>query len=202
MHTKLIKTSYNQVAAAYNRNRQELKSTKYLNKLLTLLPPQSSVLDLGCGAGIPVDTTLTAKGHLVTGLDISKTQISLARKNCPRGDFQLKDISSLKPRQYAVAAVVSFYAIFHIPREKHSQLLQTINSFLPIGGYLLLTMGDRNFEGFHNFFGVTMWSSHYHPTTNTKLVQTTGFKILLDELDTSGRENHQIILAQKINNSP
>jgi hypothetical protein len=59
-------------------------------------------------------------------------------------------------------------------------------------------MGDRDFEGIHDFYGVKMWSSHYAPAKNSQLVTQAGFEILLDEVDTSGREKHQIILAKKI----
>lgn len=197
MSIQLVKTGYNQVAAAYNRDRDLLKSGRYINKLLQLLRPGSRILDLGCGAGIPVDQELIKKGHLVTGLDISETQIALAKKNCPDGEFIVKDMAGLQKGEYQVDAVVSFYAIFHLFRNQHAKLLHTMASFLPKNGLILITMGDHDFEGTHNFYGTKMWSSHYAPAKNTELVKQAGFKILIDEIDTSGRERHQVILAQK-----
>jgi len=197
MSVDLIKAGYNQAAPAYNRDRGFLKSGKYVRRLLQLLPATAQILDLGCGSGLPIDRELLNQNHLVTGLDISETQIAAAKKNCPRGEFLVKDISQLKPGEYAVDAVISFYTIFHLPRTKHQRLLKTIASFLPKNGLLLITMGDRDFEGMHNFYGVNMWSSHYGPVKNSRLVKAAGFSILTDEIDNSGREKHQIILAKK-----
>ncbi len=200
MFQHLVKAGYNQVAAAYNHERDQLKSSKYLNKLLQHLPAEASILDLGCGMGIPIDRDLLKKNHLVTGIDIAETQIALAKKNCPTGNFLVKDISQLRPYEYRVDAVVSFYTFFHLPRTTHHQLLSTIATFLPKHGWLLITMGDRDFEGVHDFYGTKMWSSHYAPAKNFQLVTQAGFQIRLDEIDSSGREKHQIILAEKISN--
>lgn len=200
MNTDLIKKSYNKIAYSYQNQRELLKNGKYLNRFLQLLQPKSYILDLGCGSGDPIDKQLIKRGHLVIGLDISPVQIDLARKNCPTGSFGVMDIQKLKPKEYSVDAVVSFYTFFHISREKHLRLLQIVNSFLPIGGIFLLTMGDKDFEGFHTMYGEQMWSSHFEPQKNTKLLIQAGFEIILDEMDTSGEEKHQILLAKKIKN--
>lgn len=188
---------YNQVAHLYNAQRQQLRSGKYLHQLLQLLKPQSHILDLGCGAGVPVDDILIKKGHLITGIDISHQQIALARKNCPRGNYLVQDIEQLQMGEHSVEAVIAFYTIFHLPKEKHLPLLKTINSFLPKGGLMLITMGDRDFEAWHDFYGQQVWSSHYAPAKNSALVRQAGFEILLDEIDSSGREKHQVILGRK-----
>jgi SAM-dependent methyltransferase len=197
MNTDSIKKTYNQLAHLYNQDRKSLGNSRYLSKFIQLLKPQSYVLDLGCGNGLPVAKTLLKKGHLVTGIDISQTQINLAKKNCLQGEFLLGDMAKLKNGQYSVDGVLSFYTIFHLPRTQHLAILQKINSFLPEGGPLLISMGDKDFEGMHDFYGSQIWSSHYGPAKNRQLVEQAGFEILLDEIDTSGREKHQIILAKK-----
>lgn len=196
--TDLIKEGYDQMAEAYANERHFLRSDKYLRKLEQVIPRQASILDLGCGNGLPVAENLLKKGYLVTGLDISPVQIKAARKNCPRGEFLAADLLELKPHEYSVEAIVAFYSIFHLPRKKHLKFLQTLNTFLPIGGWLLITMGDKDFEGFHRLHGVKMWSSHYDPVKNSFLVSEAGFEIELDEIDLSSREKHQIILARKV----
>ncbi len=194
----LIRDSYNQIAEAYANERHYLKSDKYLRKLEQVIPKQASILDLGCGNGLPVAETLLKKGYLVTGLDISPVQIKAAKKNCPRGEFLVANMQDLKHYEFAVDVVVAFYSIFHLPRHRQLKFLETINTFLPIGGWILITMGDKDFEGFHRLHGAKMWSSHYDTVKNSFLVMNAGFEIELDELDLSSREKHQIILAQKV----
>jgi 2-polyprenyl-3-methyl-5-hydroxy-6-metoxy-1,4-benzoquinol methylase len=197
MNTNLVVSGYNQLADRYWREREQLGSGKYLNKLIEKLKMGSRILDLGCGDGIPVDRQLIKKGFLVTGLDISEKMIERARKNCPRGDFQVKNMLDLINGEYEVEAVVSMYAIFHIPRDKHRELLLVINSFLPIGGLLLITMGDKDFEGEHEAYNVPMWSSHFGPKKNLEMVMNAGFEVVINEIDFTGGEKHQFLLGQK-----
>lgn len=194
----LVKQGYNKAAENYSQQRDQFQNNKYLEKLIELLKPGATVLDIGCGAGVPIDRVLTDKGFRVIGIDISEKQIELAKRNTPKASFEVRDMSELKEGEYQVDAVISFYAIFHTPRETHQKLFDKINSFLPQGGLILITMGAGEYEGVEdNFHGVEMFWSHYGAEKNTEIVENAGFKILLDEIDTGGDEKHQIIIAQK-----
>lgn len=189
---------YDEIAQVYLANRARLKSGKYVQKLLKLLPRNATVLDLGCGAGVPVDDILSKAGHQVTGIDISPEQIGIARKHCPQGEYGVADIMTLQKGDYLVDAVISFYTWFYIPRNKQQERLEVVASWLPKGGKLLITMGDREFEGEHALYGARMWVSQYGTAKNRRMVEEAGFEIMLDELDNSGGERHQVILAQKL----
>jgi 2-polyprenyl-3-methyl-5-hydroxy-6-metoxy-1,4-benzoquinol methylase len=196
--TDTNRKAYNQMAGQYLQNRDQLRSHRYVNKFEVMLPRQADVLDLGCGAGVPVDDYLMKRGHLVTGLDISETQINTARQKCPKGAFLVRDLMDLKEGEFEMDGVVSLYTIFHLPRKKHLWFLKTVASFLRPGGKLLISMGDKDFEQEHMLYGQKVWSSHYDSRKNLKIVEEAGFKILFDEIDESGREKHQFILAVKI----
>src|SRR3989344_6707710 len=137
-----VKSGYNKIAKNYSSQfRDQFKSEKYLAKLVALLPAKSSVLDIGCGSGKPIDSYLVSKGIKVTGIDISEAQIELAKENIPDAIYKVRDMSELRDSEFQVDAVVSFYSIFHTPREKHLELLRKFQSFLTPHGYLLITMG-------------------------------------------------------------
>ncbi len=198
MNSSIVRDGYDRMANKYLSERDKLKTAKYLQQLMKYLPKNANVLDLGCGAGVPVDDILIKAGHEVLGLDISKEQIKLARKNCPRGDYAVADIAELKENEYQMDGIVCFYTLFHLPRTQHKKLLTIMRSFLRKNGMLLVTMGDREFEGKHVMHGEEMWSSQFGTTKNAQLVTGAGFEILLNEIDNSGGERHQIILARKI----
>jgi hypothetical protein len=99
-------------------------------------------------------------------------------------------------------AVVSFYAIFHIPREEHLSLLKRVHSLIKPEGYLLITMGSSEWEGIEDdFHGVSMFWSHYDREKNLELVKQAGFRIVYEVVDTSGDERHQVIFARRKNES-
>lgn len=199
MTNDFVKQGYNKVAEDYDKTRNQFKNTKYLEHLDSLLPPSSTILDIGCGAGEPVDSYFVNKGHKVIGIDISEKMIELSKHNVSEAEYKVQDMMELKNKEYFIDAVISFYAIFHTPRETHQSLLNKINSFLPQGGLILITMGSSEWEGKEqNFHGTEMFWSHYESKKNIKLIKQAGFEILVDEIDKSGNEQHQVILAKKI----
>jgi SAM-dependent methyltransferase len=198
VENEFIRRQYDKIADAYLQYRDMFKNVKYLDRLISLLKPGSSILDLGCGAGIPVDSCLADRGFRVAGIDISENQVRLAKKNVPKAEFKQKDMSLLRPGEYAVEAVVAFYSIFHTPRETHPVLFATINSFLPMGGLLLVTMGTSDWVGKEtDFCGEEMEWSHYDADRNRDIVRQAGFALLTDEIDESGGERHLVILGRK-----
>lgn len=198
MPNDLVKEGYNKATENYSSTRDISRNQKYLDKLSEGLPPDSIVLDIGCGAGIPVDKHLEDHGYKIIGLDISEKQIELARKNLPNQSFLVKDMSKLTEGEFKVDAVVSFYAIFHTPREQHAELFRKINSFLPDNGLILVTMGVDEWEGTEeNFHGAKMFWSHYGVDKNKDIIEQAGFNILFDEVDESAGEKHLVVLAKK-----
>ncbi|MBI2029094.1 class I SAM-dependent methyltransferase [Candidatus Gottesmanbacteria bacterium] len=199
MDNNFVMQGYDKVAEKYLKNRDQFKSIKYLDILIKRLKPGAKIIDLGCGVGIPLDRYLIDKGFKVTGIDISTKQIELARRNCPQATFIVKDMSQIKNGEYQVDAVISFYAIFHIQRESHIEIFKKINSFLSLGGLILITMGSTEWEGTEtNFHGTSMYWSHYDSKKNREIIERSGFDIILDGIDISGGERHQVILARKI----
>lgn len=193
-----VKIGYNKAAKNYSTEfRDQFKSEQYLARLVEVLIPHSKILDVGCGAGRPIDSYLITQGMRVTGIDISEAQISLAKSFVPKANYEVRDMSKLTKGDYQVGAVVSFYAIFHTPKEGHAQLLQTFRSFLKPGGYLLVTMGANHWEGKEdNFCGVEMYWSHYGASDNKEMIEEAGFETVFSEIDDTGGEKHLVVLAK------
>lgn len=198
MDKNQVKIGYNQIANEYAKNRDQFKNLKYLEILNSYLNPHSTILDIGCGSGRPVDEYFIKHGHKIVGIDISDEQIKLAKSNFPGQKFLVRDMDNLAANEYQVDAVVSFYAIFHIPREKHEELFKKLRTYLPTGRYLLVTMGFSEWEGTEDFHGTQMHWSHFSHEKNTEIVANSGFEIVLDEIDASGDERHQVIVAKKL----
>lgn len=195
---RLVKTGYNQCAKNYADNRDLFKNQKYLKDLAKELSVGAEILDIGCGSGVPIDKYLLEKGFKVTGIDISEEMVKLAKKNLPNGQYLVRDMTEIDFPESSFDAVVSFYAIFHIPREDHLPLLKKLHTLLKTNGYLLMTMGSSDWEGTEDdFHGAKMFWSHYGREKNIESVKEAGFKIIYETVDTSGDEKHLIIFAKK-----
>src|ERR1051325_683674 len=131
----LVATGYDVIAETYLERYGRSKVRDYwLKELIARLPPRARVLDLGCGAGLPVAGSLAARGFIVTGVDGAARQVELARRNVPGAEFIQADITAIPLSPAAFDAVAAFYSVTHIPREEHPVLLRRIANWLKPGG--------------------------------------------------------------------
>ena len=201
----LVRRAYDACAPAYDVSRKAEPGTE-LRALANRLDDDDAVLDIGCGAGVPIARSLAARFR-VTGVDISPEMIRRARRHVPAGEFMCADIMSARFPPSSFAAVVAFYAIFHLPRQEHPELFRRIHRWLKPGGYLLCTLSHYSEPGYteDDFFGVTMYWSNFSLTEYVDMLTAAGFA--LPEASSTGSgyeesapeasENHPLILARK-----
>ncbi|MFQ5884193.1 MAG: class I SAM-dependent methyltransferase [Thermoplasmata archaeon] len=174
---------------------------KNIDRLIESLPKNASILDLGCGPGIPYDKYLVERAFKVTGVDSSQKHINLAKRNVPGATFVRGDMTSVDFGEESFDAIVSLYAIFHIPKKEHRDLFLKIHRTLKENGLTLVTLGTiPEYEGdVGDFIGSKMvWSSH-SMEDNLQLVEDCGFEIVhWEEEGKKGYPEHHLwVLARK-----
>jgi cyclopropane fatty-acyl-phospholipid synthase-like methyltransferase len=199
-----VARAYDLIGALYNAARSNGASGDPLRPLLEVLPAGSRVLDLGCGAGLPVTREL-ARDFDVVGVDFSRRQLALAREQVPTASFLLADMAACEFREDAFDAVVCFFAIFHLPREQQASLIERINAWLKPGGYFLTILGSEDEPGYteDGFFGTEMFWSTYNLADYKALLRRSGFEVLQEDLlvfdditGGEGLERHPLVLAR------
>jgi SAM-dependent methyltransferase len=90
----------------------------------------------GCGPGDPA-TRLLSQQHTVLGVDLSLGQLRLARELAPRASLVMADITTFELAPASIDAVVSFFALGHLPPDTHASLVASIARWLRPGGFLL-----------------------------------------------------------------
>ena len=130
-----------------------------MQRLLDDLAPASQVVDLGCGPGEPA-TRLLAQQHRVIGVDASSAQLALAREAAPTALLVQADMTRIAFRPGSVDAIASFYALGHVPSDRHAALFSHMARWLRPGGMLLTSAPvgagderDGNWLGVPMFFG-------------------------------------------------
>lgn len=106
--------------------------------LASRIKPQSTVLDIGCGTGRPTAQLLQELGHRVTGVDISKSMLALARKNVPEATFTECDMRKFEPDVEGYDAIACFFALFQQPRQRIQTMLFKFARWLKPGGWLVI----------------------------------------------------------------
>lgn len=200
----IVRAGYDKISYAYRGDSVDSADPAYANwvrELLEVLPPGAPVLDLGCGNGIPVAKLLTQAGCPVTGLDLSPVQIERARQLVPEAQFVCGDMSASTFAEASFAAVVSFYAIIHVPTAEQPELLIKIHNWLRPGGYLMATVGAQAWTGTEEDWlgvdGARMYWSHTDTLTYRHWLFMCGYQVLWTRFIPEGDGGHTLVLAQR-----
>ena len=190
-HRLTVESGYDRMAEQYlaTKDPEDPLALAALEDLASLLPPEAAVLDLGCGAGVPVTRWLADRGFAITGVDVSARQLELACANVPEGTFLKADMTEVVFEPETFDAVVAFHSIIHVPRTEHPALLKSIHRWLEPGGALLATMTVADYEGRDDDWegwGAPMVWSHYDKNANVAMLRDAGFEIRYAEPRTGG----------------
>lgn len=115
---------------------------KLMRPYLSDLPPQSRMLDGGCGLG---EWTLyfAAKGHDVTGLDLSQATIDKLKERFPGHSFLAGDIRKTNFEEDAFRAYFSWGTFEHF-EDGLGKPLAEARRILKAGGYLFISVPFQN----------------------------------------------------------
>ncbi len=195
--TAIVEDGYDDIARTYHERRDKFKSNELLTGFSSLLPPAGDVLDVGCGAGVPVARFLVDAGFNVTGVDVSSGMLELACGHVPEASFVKMDMRQLAFATGCFDGICAFYSLFHVPREEHLQVLIGFNRLLEHSGILLLSSGRCEWEGVADFHGADMFWSHPDREVTRQMVMDAGFTVKMSEVQEHGGEKQYWVMAKK-----
>jgi SAM-dependent methyltransferase len=198
---ELVRRGYDALSLRYDEAYgSETKYRPWTGELCRRIPAGSRVLDLGCGSGVPVARDLSAAGHLVTGVDISEVQVRRARERVPQAEFIRADATTVDFGAESFDAVVSFYALIHIPLAEQLPLLKRVSGWLRPGGWFLGTTGHGAWTGLDEDWlggGAAMWWSHADAATNRSWLAEAGLTVEQEEFVPEGDGGHVLFWARR-----
>ncbi|WP_342115936.1 class I SAM-dependent methyltransferase [Pseudoduganella sp. OTU4001] len=103
------------------------------------LPRGGEVVDIGCGAGVPVAATLAEEGFSIFGIDASPTLLAAFRHRFPDAPTacETAQASSFFNRTFDAAIAVGL--IFLLPADGQRQLIERVGRALKPGGRFLFS---------------------------------------------------------------
>jgi SAM-dependent methyltransferase len=199
-----VRRGYDVLSYRYRADdADEGRYAPWIADLLAGLPARASVLDIGCGCGVPVARSVAAAGHRVTGVDISDVQIERARRLVPSGTFLRADAGDLTSEAFGPGsfdAVVSLYALIHMPLDLQAPLLRRIAGWLRPSGLLLVTVGREAWTGSDdNWLGgsAAMWWSQADARTYRSWLGEAGFEVSEERFVPEGGGGHVLFWARR-----
>jgi ubiquinone/menaquinone biosynthesis C-methylase UbiE len=181
----VVRRGYDEIADRYLAARTSGGDVALLAELVARLRPGDVVLDAGCGAGVPVMHELAQAGMAVVGVDLSSTQLELARPRVPVAALAQADLVALPFADRSFDGLVSFYAVIHVPRGYHQSVFAEFRRVLRPGGVALLCLGARDLpedDDADSWLGTHMFWSHFDAQTNLEMLRAARFDVLLDQI--------------------
>jgi len=199
-HTDLVRRGYDALSYHYRADDAgEGRYAPWLAELKPRLPAGASVLDVGCGCGVPVARSLAAAGHAVTGVDLSDVQIERARQLVPAATFVRADANAVDFPAASFDAVVCLYSLIHMPLDAQRRLLSRVANWLKPGGWLLATTGWTTWTGTEqNWLGgpAAMWWSQQDANTYRVWLRESGLEITSQDFVPEDGGGHALFWAR------
>lgn len=183
----IVEYAYDHITEWYLQWVEGQKSPRqrYTKMLLDKLQqPSPSILELGCGPGVPIVKMLLDQGAQVVANDISTKQIEMAKARCPGATLIAGDMTSVLTFESAsFHGVISFCTLFHLPRSKLKSMLSKIHGWLKPGGVFVFNLATIDEEEIHGeFLGYGMFWSSYGVDENRAILTEVGFEVLQVEV--------------------
>ncbi|OLE76234.1 MAG: methyltransferase type 11 [Chloroflexi bacterium 13_1_20CM_2_70_9] len=195
----MVRRGYDLVSQVYRRDDADDGTyAEWLDPLERRVESGSSVLDLGCGCGIPVARRL-AQRYAVTGVDLSPVQIGRARELVPDATFICVDMTTVQFPDASFGAITCLFALIHLPLAEQPALLRSVRRWLRPGGLFMATVGHRAWTGVEkDWLGVKggdMWWSHADADTYRRWLADVGLRVELQTFIPEGTGGHSFVLA-------
>jgi cyclopropane fatty-acyl-phospholipid synthase-like methyltransferase len=207
----MMENSYDHIAEQWHKNNRgqiyEDRVLGYVAKILEGLPPQSKILDFGCGTGNLIARHIANRGFQVVGIDQSREMLKIAGTVVPEANFIHADMVSIEFTE-KFAGAVAWDSVFHVERKYHASIFHKLSNALVTGGRLLISVGGSDVEeanreetgkeGFTSeMFGHIFFYSGYAPQTARKMLEAEGFEIEVWEVDDPTSRGHIAVIARK-----
>lgn len=184
MELNKLSNIYDKFAESYDSNRDLFNIDGIIDDFRGQLKADTGkLLDLGCGAGVPIGRSFVDSGWSVTGVDFSSSMLSLANEHVPEMKTICADICSMEFGEHEFNAITLIYSLFHIPKNQHPDLFANFFRWLNPNGMALFTYatkeytGSKEFDGYKEFLGQQLFYSHGTPDNLFGMLEDSGFEI-------------------------
>ncbi len=196
-----METSYDRISEEWTNIREQMPVNQCIVAFERLIKTNAKILDVGCGTGYPIDTYLSSKGHHITGIDISRKLLDVAKsRNLPNIKYLEVDFMEYQTSE-TFDAIIAFDSLWHIPYDQQHSIYTILANLLNDDGYLLFTHGIEDGEITGKMFEETFYYSALNQDEVTCLLEENHFKIIESythyEEETTGTRDW-LVIAQKV----
>jgi trans-aconitate methyltransferase len=169
---------YQRHAQLWSADRgQAFVEKRWLDRFLSLLPPEPAVLDIGCGAGVPIGRYLIENDCRVTGADASRAMIDLCASRFPAHRWQVADMRTLALGR-AFDGLLAWDSLFHLTPADQRRVFPILERHAAPGAALMFTSGPSAGERIGSYRGERLYHASLDGDEYRALLADNGFDVV------------------------
>jgi 2-polyprenyl-3-methyl-5-hydroxy-6-metoxy-1,4-benzoquinol methylase len=168
---------YEEVAERFISARNPGIGAAIVREWCRSLPPRTSILDLGCGHGVPISQTLIEEGFTVFGVDASQRLIGAFRKRFPSAFAECAAVEDSEFFQRTFDGVVAWGLMFLMPEDIQAVVIHKVAHALNANGTFLFTSAKEAVnwhDALTNRESISLGAKRYHEILNAKGLDVVG----------------------------
>jgi SAM-dependent methyltransferase len=148
-----------------------------IERFLGMVAANATVLDLGCGGGVPIAAHMAAHGFHVTGVDSSPTLVGLCRTRMPEQEWIVADMRSLTlGRRFG--GILAWDSFFHLRPDDQRRMFPIFAAHSAAGGVLMFNAGFSHGEAVGSYRGDPLYHASLDPSEYEALLAAAGFELI------------------------
>ncbi|GAB7067415.1 class I SAM-dependent methyltransferase [Mycolicibacterium hodleri] len=169
---------YQRYGSVWAKLRDEhLVERSWLDRFCDVLPVGGTVLDIGCGSGIPIARELIRRGVNVTGFDGSSTMLALFERNVPATPVHLGDMRELSlGRRFD--GLLAWDSLFHLSPSDQRAMFPRFAAHAAPGAALMFTSGNSEGAAIGHLDGVPLYHGSLDPDGYLESLDANGFDVV------------------------
>lgn len=167
----------------------------WLDRFCGLIPPQSSVLDCGCGAGDPIARYFSEQGFAVTGIDSSASMVRMFQARLPHQRALMRDMRTLSLGE-AFNGILAWDSFFHLGPWDQMRMFRTFRSHAAPRAALMFTSGPSHGEAIGLLEGEPLYHASLDAAEYCRLLEQHGFAVISTVTEDPNCGGRTVWLAQ------
>ncbi len=173
-----IIAQYQRLGPQWSQERPHiLKEKNWLDQFLGNLAQQSTILDLGCGAGKPIAEYFLARHMQVTGVDSASSMINLSQQAYPVATWLIHDMRTLALDK-KFNGIIAWNSFFHLTFDDQRLMFPIFQRHAAPNCRLMFTSGTGHGEAIGNLCGERLYHASLAKEEYRTLLEENGFEVL------------------------
>jgi SAM-dependent methyltransferase len=169
---------YQRHATPWSRDRGDRPDEKaWLDRFLALLPDEPTVLDIGCGSGVPMARYPIEHGCRVTGVDASSAMIAMCTDRFPEQEWHIADMRTPDLNR-TFEGIIAWDSFFHLPQADQRRMFGIFARHGAVGAALMFTSGPAAGEHLGSYRGEPLYHASRDGDEYRELLRDNGFHVV------------------------